>query len=265
MSLSMFLFVFIERNLKGPLMAVATVRVKQVATQAINKAIMDQVSHQSDSDVKNLIDWKMNGGGKISGFMLNSSAYMKITSDTTETVQSTLDHMGEIPDHIPVGQALGSAIIASFGPTVPVKFQPIGAVKVDLNTRQQNAGINMILVEVYMHVIAEVSIIIPFDTQPETVDTEIPISYLLVVGDVPMYYYDNQGNPVGDSAPQAPSITLPTPDRNGTQNGDGNGAGTTFGITGEPGISAQPYQNGSSPAPGSSGGNAAAGNAGGKT
>lgn len=212
------MFIFVERNLQGPLMAVAKIRVKQVATQSINKAITEQVAQQSNAD--KLIDWKTNASGKISGFMLNYSEHMRITSETIDTVQTTLNKMGDIPEKIPLGQALGSAIIASFGPRIPVKFEPIGAVKVDLDTRQKDAGINMILVEVYMHIVAEVSIIIPFDTQPELVDTEIPISYLLVVGDVPMYYYDNKGNPVGDSASNAPNISLPM------QNGK-NGVTTT--------------------------------------
>lgn len=68
----------------------------------------------------------------------------------------------------------------------------------------------MILVEVYIHIIAEVAVVVPFDMEPETVDTEIPISYLLVVGDVPMYYYDNQGKPVGSNGSQAPAIALPS-------------------------------------------------------
>jgi len=200
-------FIFVERNLQGPLMTVARVRVKQVATQAINKAITDQVAKQGD--IEKLIEWKTNDSGKISGFMLNYAEHMRITSQTADRVQSMLNDIKDIPEKIPLGQALGSAIIASFGPRVPVKFEPTGAVKVDLQTKQQDAGINMILVEVYMRIVAEVSIIIPFDTQPELVETEIPISYLLVVGDVPMYYYDNKGNPVGDSAAGAPSISLP--------------------------------------------------------
>ncbi|QYR20691.1 sporulation protein YunB [Paenibacillus sp. sptzw28] len=200
-------FVFVERNLQGPLMALAKIRVKQVATQAINEAISEQAAVQTDA--QKLIDWKTNAGGKISGFMLNYAEHMKITSETAEKVQSILNETGDLPQKIPLGQALGSSIIASFGPRIPFKFEPAGAVKVDLETKQQDAGINMILVEVYMHIVAEVSIIIPFDTQPELVETEIPISYLLVVGDVPMYYYDNKGNPVGDSAAGAPTLSLP--------------------------------------------------------
>ncbi|MDF2720097.1 MAG: sporulation protein, partial [Paenibacillus sp.] len=123
--------------------------------------------------------------------MLNYGEHMKITSETVSAVQNVLNGLKDIPEHIPVGQAMDSAIIASFGPKIPIKFTPVGAVKVDLSTRQQDAGINMILVEVYIRITAEVAIIIPFDSEPEVVETEIPISYVLVVGDVPMYYYDS--------------------------------------------------------------------------
>ncbi|MCR2802328.1 sporulation protein YunB [Paenibacillus soyae] len=200
-------FIFIESNLKEPLMNIARVRVKQVATQAINKAISEQVARKSESE--KLIDWKMNGDGKISGFMLNYAEHMSITSETIETVQNTFSEIKDIPEHIPIGHALNSAIISSFGPRVPVKFEPVGAVKVELNTRERNAAINMVLVEVYIKVVAEVSIIIPFDSEPELVETEIPISYLMVVGDVPMYYYDSSGKPVGENAPEAPNISVP--------------------------------------------------------
>ncbi|MFS0723466.1 sporulation protein YunB [Paenibacillus sp. 1P07SE] len=200
-------FIFMERNLRPPLMNIAQLRIKQVATQAINKAISEQVAGRSD--IEGLIDWKMTENGKVSGFMINYSEHMRITSETINTVQSTLQEVKNMPERIPVGRALGSAILSSFGPRVPVRFEPIGAVKVDLHTRQENVGINNILVEVYIRIATEVAIIIPFDTKPEIVQTEIPISYLLVVGDVPMYYYDNKGNPVGNSAAGAPNIAIP--------------------------------------------------------
>jgi len=200
-------FIFMERNLRPPLMHVAKLRIKQIATQAINQAITDQVA--KGSDTQKLIDWKMNSNGKISGFILNYNEHMKITSETIKTVESTLFELHHIPERIPVGHALNSAIISSFGPKVPIRFEPVGAAKVELGTREKNAGINMILVEVYIHITAEVAIIIPFDTEPELVETDIPISYLLVVGDVPMYYYDNTGKPIGESAAQAPNISVP--------------------------------------------------------
>lgn len=208
---------YIERNLKPPIMHLAKIRVKQLATEAINKAITSQIADGKPSD--DLIEWKTDTKGKISGFMLNYDEHMRITSNALSIVQTTLQDMESFRDHIPLGQALGSTILSSFGPKVPIRIEPQGAVKVDLSTRQQNAGINMILVEVYIHIIAEVAVVVPLDMEPEVVDTELPISYLLVVGDVPMYYYDNQGRPVGDNGASAPSLALPSlPSGTGTQN-----------------------------------------------
>ncbi|CAG5081973.1 Sporulation protein YunB [Thermobacillus xylanilyticus] len=203
-------FVYVERNLRPPLMHVATMRVKQIVTRAINEAISNHVA--SHANAERLVEWQKSEDGRVSGFMLNYAEHMRITSETIETVQRTLNEIKHVPEHIPIGQAIGSAVIASFGPRMPVRFEPVGAAKVELGTRQRDAGINMILVEVYIRITAEMAIIIPFDTQPETVVTEIPISYLLVVGDVPMYYYDNKGNPSGSTADHAPNIALPLPE-----------------------------------------------------
>ncbi|WP_317983761.1 sporulation protein YunB [Paenibacillus spiritus] len=200
---------YVERHMKPPILHLAQIRVKQIATESINKAITSQVV--TGGDAGKLIDWKSDRNGKITGFMLNYAEHMRITSEAAEVIQSTLQSLHNRTEHIPLGQALGSPLIASFGPDIPVKIEPQGAVKVELNTRQQNAGINMILVEVYIHIITEVAVVIPFDMEPQTVDTEIPVSYLMVVGDVPMYYYDNQGRPVGENSAQAPGIALPAP------------------------------------------------------
>lgn len=230
-------FIFIEKNLRPALMHVALLRVKQIATQAINSAITEQISRAQSFD--KLIDWRTDASGKITGFMLNYGEHMKITSSTVTTVQSVLDRLKDIPEHIPVGQAMDSAIIASFGPKIPIKFTPVGAVKVDLNTRQENTGINNILVEVYIRITTEVAIIIPFDSKPEVVETEIPISYVLVVGDVPMYYYDSKGNPAGKAPSAPPSIAIPQIDPNGAAKGNGASGGSNA-SGGAPGGTAGP-------------------------
>ncbi|MBD2844359.1 sporulation protein YunB [Paenibacillus sp. IB182496] len=215
-------FAFVERNLREPLMHIAQLRVKQIATEAINRSISEQVAQKSDAEA--LINWKMDNAGKVSGFMIDYNEHMRITSQTIQTVQGTMNEINHVPEHVPIGQALDSAILASFGPRVPVRFEMIGAAQVDLNTRQKAVGINNMLIEVYIRIRAEVAVYIPFDTRPQLVETEIPISYLLVVGDVPMYYYDNKGNPVGDSAGGAPSIALPLPDGGSQQDSNAEGA-----------------------------------------
>ncbi|SDF14975.1 sporulation protein YunB [Fontibacillus panacisegetis] len=213
-----YFFQYVESRMREPIMHLAKIRVKQIATESINDAIAAQVANHGNID--ELINWKTDASGKVSGFMLNYSSHMKITSDTIQTVRSALDEVSGLSEHIPLGQALGSPIIASFGPSIPIKIEPKGDVKVDLNTRQEDAGINMILVEVYLRVKTELAVVVPFDMEPQSVETEIPVSYLLVVGDVPMYYYDSKGNPVGDKA-NAPNISIPALPNNNQQSETG--------------------------------------------
>ena len=212
-------FAYVDRNLKPPIMNLAKIRIKQVATEAINEAITAQVAQQQDFD--KLVNWKMDTSGKVSGFMMNYAEQMKITSNTFKVVQATLNDVNQLSEHIPVGMALGSPVLASFGPKIPVRIEPQGAAKVELSTRQRDAGINMILVEVYIDVNVDVAVVIPFDMENEHVETEIPISYLLVVGDVPMYYYNAKGEPVGGNGAEAPNISIPF-DSKGTSTNDTN-------------------------------------------
>ncbi|MDY8094747.1 sporulation protein YunB [Paenibacillus polymyxa] len=198
---------YVEQHLKPPMMHLAKVRVKQMATEAINSAITAQVEQGKTAD--NLIEWRTDAQGRTSGFVLNYAEHMRITSDTLKAVKATMDSMSHFDESVPIGQALGSPLLAAYGPKIPLKVEPHGAIKVDLNTRQQDAGINMILVEVYIRITTEVSVVIPFEMQPQIVETEIPVSYLLVVGNVPMYYYDNQGKPVGKNGAAAPQLALP--------------------------------------------------------
>ncbi|GIP31099.1 sporulation protein YunB [Paenibacillus sp. J2TS4] len=206
---SMQTFIYIDKNLKPPLIHLASVRMKQIATQSINSAITDRITQ--GNDLNKLIEWKYDNNGKVSGFMLNYAEHMKITADAINKVQSVLLDLESVPEHIPLGMAMNSAIIASFGPNVPIRMVPQGSVQVELSRRSENVGINMVLVEVYIRVLADVAVIIPFDSEHEIVETEIPISYVLVVGDTPMYYVDSKGNPLGGSAPLPPSVTIPAP------------------------------------------------------
>jgi sporulation protein YunB len=200
-------FVFFDRQLKVPLLFLAQVRIKQMATEAINTAITQEIAQTADPD--KMIRWKLDSQGKVTGFLIDYREQMKLTSRTIQTVERVLKEKEDVPEHIPIGHVINSPLLSSFGPRVSVSFHPASAVTAEVGTRQTESGINMLLVEVFIKIRTDIAITIPFDQAPDTLETEIPLSYALVVGNVPMYYYDSQGNAVGSKAPQAPSIALP--------------------------------------------------------
>lgn len=206
-------FLFLDHNIKEPLMSVAKIRVKQVATEAINKAIADQAAHLAELD--QLFERWTNYSGDITGLALNYSEHLKISQQVVDIVNQALESRVHMVEYIPIGQALGSPILSTIGPRIALHFESAGAPTVEVGTRREDAGINMLLITVFVRVTAEVMIYIPFDTEPEIVTTEIPISYILVKGDVPMYYFDANGNPLGGGAGGGsvalpPSVAIPS-------------------------------------------------------
>src|SRR5690554_914806 len=55
-------FIYLERNLREPLMKVASIRVKQKATEAINTAITEKLAQ--GNNFGKLIDWKEDNSGR---------------------------------------------------------------------------------------------------------------------------------------------------------------------------------------------------------
>ncbi len=202
-------FVYFDKELKGPLLFLAQVRVKQMATEAINTAITQELAVTADAD--KMLEWKMDQSGKVTGFLIDFKEQMRLTSRTVQIVEKVLKEKEHVPDHIPIGHALNSPLLSAFGPRVSVSFHPASAVLAEVDTRQTETGINMVLIEVFIRIRTEIAVVIPFDQAPDVLETEIPLSYALVVGNVPMYYYDGKGNPVGNGAQNAPSIVLPAP------------------------------------------------------
>ena len=115
-------FAYVDKN-EASIMHLAKIRVKQIATEAINKAITAQVAEGKSTE--GLIDWKTDTAGKVSGFMLNYDEHMRITASTMNIVQSTLQNVHMLKEN-PLGQALGSPVLASFGPNIPVRIEPQG-------------------------------------------------------------------------------------------------------------------------------------------
>lgn len=202
-------FVYLDRYLREPLMFLAKQRITEMAVQAINASITENIA--AGADGSKMIHWKTNAEGKTTGIEIDYKEQMRITAQTISVVEQELKRQESLHERIPIGHAVNSPFLSSLGPSVAVRLHPISTVQAEVRTRQSNAGINNVLVEVYIHVTTDIAIVIPFDREPNRIETDIPLSYVMVAGDTPVYYYDGSGNPVGSGATQAPMLSLPEP------------------------------------------------------
>jgi len=197
-------FLYVERNLEPALKEIAKTHVKQIATFAINDAISKKIS-ESFSDEEQLILEKSEGD--ISYLTFDQSKHARIVTQVTERANQTLMELYQQPVSIPIGQALNSNILSQFGPEVPITLIPMGAARADIDVRIQEAGINNVMIVVFLKIEADVRIVIPFSSDEAIVTTEFPIDHIFVQGDVPEYYFkagDSTMTPIPHIAPATP-------------------------------------------------------------
>lgn len=202
-------FLYVERSIGPNLKEVARFKVEQLATKAINDAISKKM--MQGTDFRQLVELQRDKNGQVQTALFNNNEYARIVAEAMARVTNALDDMESVPYQIPLGQVFQSNLLASLGPNIPVTLVPMGTAQVDVETRMQNAGINNVLVTAVMVIQAKVKILIPFSTEPAVIKSEIPLSTVLIVGNVPQFYYDGNGNPVASAQPgmQAPSIVPP--------------------------------------------------------
>ncbi|QNO15712.1 sporulation protein YunB [Alkalicella caledoniensis] len=176
-------FIFIETNLRPTIISIAEARAKVIATEAINNAIDLHIARESRYE--HLIFVQKDYQGNIAMAEVNNMEIARIQTLTIMNVQDTLKRIKSEKIRIPLGQALGSEILANYGPKIPVTLVPIGTVQAGITQKFNPAGINIVSHEVGIDIEAEVQIIIPFVSSAVTVTTYTPIVTATYFGKVP--------------------------------------------------------------------------------
>jgi len=186
------LFVIVEQRIEPTLMIIAQEKAEQAAKLAITDAITKRLSQQS-VDFNRIVTMEKDQHGTIKAVNFNMNEYSRVVGETTARIQNRLREFEreDVRTSIPLGVATQNVFLQHLGPKIPVSFVPIGSVKARLETGMKEAGINMVLVTIYIYVEVSLRVIIPFATEEQTVATRLPISEALIVGKVPDYLYDN--------------------------------------------------------------------------
>ncbi|MGQ7280656.1 sporulation protein YunB [Brevibacillus thermoruber] len=197
-------------NFEPTLMLIAAQKTDQIAKLAISDAVTKRLTQQG-IDFDDIVILEKDSDGNILAVNFNFKQYARIVGETTSRIQARLKEFEEenVVVTVPLGLATKNVFLEHLGPEIPVSFVPVGSVKTRLETGLKQAGINMVLITVYIWVEVDLRIVIPFATEQRTVTTQIPITEALIVGKVPDYLYNN---PAGK-----PDVPLPGNDSNVTQ------------------------------------------------
>lgn len=217
--------VIVNKGIEPTLMKVAKSKTTEFATRGINAA----VKFAEEYDFEDVSEFTRDNEGTITSWKFNPAAVNELNRYATDRVEEFFQWMntGKIPEdsnleldygdspeemskvdptlvEIPLGQATGNTVLANLGPKIPVNMELVGNVKTDVVHDVQEFGINSGLVKVYIHVEAEVQVVIPFSTGVKEVSTDVYVTSGVINLGVPEFY--------GGGGSNGPSISVPKDD-----------------------------------------------------
>lgn len=182
--LFIYIFIFVNNNIKPTLLAVSEIRVKSVATQAINDSISTKLV--DGIDYTDLIFVKYDNAGRVVLMQANTILMNNMASEVAAEVQNQMKQISQSVIKIPLNNAFDIQILTL--PSIKLKMIPQGAVSVDFATEFQESGINQTRHRIYLIVEAEIKIIVPLVSENIKITSNIPIAETIIVGEVPKQY-----------------------------------------------------------------------------
>ncbi|MDO9535511.1 MAG: sporulation protein YunB [Bacillota bacterium] len=185
--LTMFMFyrgfIILEESLRPAIISIAEVKADMLATDAVNRAIMEEVAR--GIFYQDLISIEQDEQGKIIMAQINTMEVNRLMAQTTMATQNALKNIGKEPIKIPIGEVLNSYLLAAYGPEIPIKIVPVGRVNTYLIDSFESAGINQVRHKIYLDVFTEIRIVIPFIATYIEVHTTVPLADTIYPGEVP--------------------------------------------------------------------------------
>lgn len=180
------LFILFTRNLSPILISMAEARARQLAVEAMNRAIAEVMD--SSVTYTDLMCVSHDSSGRVSMLEANATLMNEIASAAALTAQSKLDTLADEGVGLPLFAALGIDLFSGAGPIIRVSITPVGAVSTRFVTSFESAGINQTRHEISLEASVVMRIVIPAGADSVSVSTYVPIAESIIVGSVPESY-----------------------------------------------------------------------------
>lgn len=180
------LFMLFTRNLSPILISMAEARARQLAVEAMNRAIAEVMD--SSVTYTDLMRVSHDSSGRVSMLEANATLMNEIASAAALTAQSKLDTLADEGVGLPLFAALGIDLFSGAGPIIRVSITPVGAVSTRFVTSFESAGINQTRHEISLEASVVMRIVIPAGADSVSVSTYVPIAESIIVGSVPESY-----------------------------------------------------------------------------
>lgn len=182
----LFSLLILEWRLKPALARLAVIQAQWVATEAIQKAVLEKVTE--GIKYQDLIQPAADGTRQVVFMQADVARLSRLQAEAQLAIQERLSDLKGKTYTLPLGQILGLRVLAPYGPRIPLSFIPAGTVNITVGDTFEAAGINQTRHRIYLQVESQVQVLAPLLAEKVKVESQIPVAEAIIVGPVPQAY-----------------------------------------------------------------------------
>ncbi|HKM18395.1 MAG TPA: sporulation protein YunB [Limnochordia bacterium] len=175
----------VEKRVTPVLYAWAETKAVNLATQAINLAVEETMLQANVLEMAEIIT---DDSGRIQAVKYDTAKISQTAAAIAQKVLQALHDLDPETLSIPLGRFLGSDMFSGFGPRVPLRAFPAGAVTATPVSSFVTAGINQTIHRLYLDIKVEMRIVVPLASAKLPVSTRVALIEDIIVGAVPSWY-----------------------------------------------------------------------------
>ncbi len=159
------------------------------------KVIVTQVSNEETENImknytyKDLVHIEEDSDGNVTFLESNVVLINQIKANIVTNIQKRFAESKDTNIEIRVGALTGSRLISNMGPKIKIKVVPSGTISSTLETEFYSVGVNQSLHRIFLSINCTVSILSPFETVSQSIESKILLSESVIVGNTPENYY----------------------------------------------------------------------------
>ena len=180
------LAILVNKYVAPAIIRTAEMQVRSIGQSVLNDAVRKTLT---DADYTNLVNIQRDNAGDIQLVTVNAKEINHIENIASTYAQQKLANLEKTGVSVNIGTAV-SVLTTGLGPDIRVAVQPKGTVAATYYTRFETGGVNQTRHKIYIHLTANVRVLVGLKAQDVEVGNDILICETIIVGKVPQSFID---------------------------------------------------------------------------
>ena len=183
--LALLLIAQLNARLRPILLELALAQTANRISAAVDTAVSAQAISYAD-----LVTLERSDQGEIVALTSNMARANVLRAQLLETALDALDGLETAEMELPLGTILDWDLLSGVGPGIGVRVLYTGTASAEFENQFSTAGINQTCHQIFFHISADITVLLPGKQYRTTVDTRVCVAETVIVGKVPETYLE---------------------------------------------------------------------------